>query len=112
MTRYPVTFSGTPAENRRHQPQLGEHSTEILREAGLSDEQIQALIDAEFQAQQATTTDENGFTQRDLLDVGSILPRTEVDLISSDYWSMSGLFCCETHYHMHLSNKIPTQFIS
>ena len=44
MTRFPVTFSETPAENRRHQPKLGEHSREILREAGLSDEQIDALI--------------------------------------------------------------------
>ncbi|MDP6435857.1 MAG: CoA transferase [Gammaproteobacteria bacterium] len=44
MTRFPVTFTETPAENRRHQPRLGEHSTEILREAGLSDEQIDALI--------------------------------------------------------------------
>jgi len=44
MTRFPVNFSATPAENRRHQPQLGEHSMEILREAGLSDEEIAALL--------------------------------------------------------------------
>ena len=44
MTRFPVTFSETPAENRRHQPVMGEHSVEILREAGLSDDDIDALI--------------------------------------------------------------------
>lgn len=46
MTRFPVNFSGTPAENRRHQPVLGEHSTEILLEAGLSQQEIDAMIAA------------------------------------------------------------------
>jgi crotonobetainyl-CoA:carnitine CoA-transferase CaiB-like acyl-CoA transferase len=44
MTRFPVSFSETPAENRRHQPRLGEHSKEVLREAGLSEEQIAAML--------------------------------------------------------------------
>ncbi len=44
MTKFPVNFSATPAENRRHQPRLGEHSTEILLEAGLSQEQIDAML--------------------------------------------------------------------
>ena len=35
MTRFPVTFSKTPADVRRLQPRLGEHTAEILREAGL-----------------------------------------------------------------------------
>ena len=46
MTRFPVTFSETPAENSRHQPQLGEHSVEILREAGYSDAAIDSLLDS------------------------------------------------------------------
>jgi len=46
MTRFPVNFSGTPAENRRHQPRLGEHSAEILREAGLTQEEIDAMVEA------------------------------------------------------------------
>jgi crotonobetainyl-CoA:carnitine CoA-transferase CaiB-like acyl-CoA transferase len=46
MTRFPVSFSGTPAENRRHQPRLGEHSTEILLEAGVSQEEIDAMLQA------------------------------------------------------------------
>jgi len=46
MTRFPVSFSETPAENRRHQPRLGEHSAEVLREIGLSDEQIGAMLDS------------------------------------------------------------------
>ena len=37
MTRFPVTFSKTPADVRRLHPRLGEHTAEILREAGLGD---------------------------------------------------------------------------
>jgi len=44
MTRFPVNFSATPAEVRRHAPQLGEHSVEILREVGLDQADIDALI--------------------------------------------------------------------
>lgn len=44
MTRFPMTFSETPADVRRPQPRLGEHSVEILREAGYG----QADIDAMF----------------------------------------------------------------
>ena len=44
MTRFPVTFSKTPAENTRHQPLLGEHSVEILREAGYSSEQVESML--------------------------------------------------------------------
>ena len=44
MTRFPVSFSGTPAENRLHQPRLGEHSTEILNEAGLTSAEIDAML--------------------------------------------------------------------
>lgn len=39
----PVQFSRTPASIDRLQPKLGEHSAEILREAGLSDDQIEEL---------------------------------------------------------------------
>lgn len=39
----PVQFSRTPASIDRLQPKLGEHSAEILREAGLSDEDIEAM---------------------------------------------------------------------
>ena len=46
MTRFPVNFSETPAENRRHQPVMGEHTIEILKEAGLSDEEIQAMLES------------------------------------------------------------------
>jgi crotonobetainyl-CoA:carnitine CoA-transferase CaiB-like acyl-CoA transferase len=53
MTRFPVSFSATPVENRRHQPQLGEHSTEILKEAGLSDEEIAALLASRATVQSA-----------------------------------------------------------
>ncbi len=44
MTRYPVTFSKTPADVRRLPPRLGEHTTEILREAGLQQGDIDALL--------------------------------------------------------------------
>ncbi|MFO1356818.1 MAG: CoA transferase [Gammaproteobacteria bacterium] len=44
MTRFPYTFSETPADVRRLQPRLGEHSTEVLREAGLTPAEIDALL--------------------------------------------------------------------
>lgn len=40
---------------------------------GISQDQIQALIDARFQEEQATSLDENGFTRRDLDDIGQFL---------------------------------------
>jgi crotonobetainyl-CoA:carnitine CoA-transferase CaiB-like acyl-CoA transferase len=43
MTRFPMTFSETPADVRRPQPRLGEHTAEVLREAGYSAEQIAAM---------------------------------------------------------------------
>jgi crotonobetainyl-CoA:carnitine CoA-transferase CaiB-like acyl-CoA transferase len=46
MTRFPVNFSATPSEVRRHAPRLGEHSVEVLREAGLSQSEIDALIES------------------------------------------------------------------
>jgi crotonobetainyl-CoA:carnitine CoA-transferase CaiB-like acyl-CoA transferase len=46
----PVQFSCTPASIDRLQPKLGEHSVEILREAGLGDDEIE-----EMRASGATT---------------------------------------------------------
>ena len=40
----PVTFSETPGAIRRHPPRLGEHSREILAEAGYADSAIEAMI--------------------------------------------------------------------
>ena len=37
-------FSETPSNVRRKPPRLGEHSREVLTEAGLSDEQITSLL--------------------------------------------------------------------
>lgn len=44
MTRFPVTFSESPADVRRLQPRLGEHTREILAEAGLTDAEAEALL--------------------------------------------------------------------
>ncbi|MEZ5649332.1 MAG: CoA transferase [Burkholderiaceae bacterium] len=41
--RPPTRFSATPAGIRRQAPTLGQHTAEILREAGLSDAEIRAL---------------------------------------------------------------------
>lgn len=43
-TDIPVRFSDSPGEFRRHAPRLGENSREILREAGLTEEEIAAML--------------------------------------------------------------------
>jgi len=40
----PVTFSETPGDIRRHPPRLGEHSLEVLSEAGYDKEHIAAMV--------------------------------------------------------------------
>ena len=49
-----VRFSKTPADIRRLPGRLGEHSVEVLRELGYSDEQIQQMLD------EAVTLDAKG----------------------------------------------------
>jgi crotonobetainyl-CoA:carnitine CoA-transferase CaiB-like acyl-CoA transferase len=44
MPDIPPRFSRTPPEIRRLQPRLGEHSVEVLREAGLSPAEIDAML--------------------------------------------------------------------
>ncbi len=44
MAGLPVKLSANPGSIRRHAPLLGEHSAEVLRELGLAEERIQALL--------------------------------------------------------------------
>ncbi|MEH3065620.1 MAG: CoA transferase [Methylobacterium radiotolerans] len=44
--RRPVSFSGSRFAIRRHAPRLGEHTAEVLAEAGLEPAEIAALMDA------------------------------------------------------------------
>lgn len=44
--RSPVSFSTAPFRIRRHAPRLGEHTAEVLKEAGLSSQEIQAVVRA------------------------------------------------------------------
>ena len=41
----PVRFSVTPSNIRRYAPMLGEHGREVLREVGVSEAEIDELID-------------------------------------------------------------------
>ncbi len=58
MPSFPVNFGSTPADIRRPAPRLGEHTAEVLREAGLSDAQIAELCErgAAMTAEQAANT--------------------------------------------------------
>jgi crotonobetainyl-CoA:carnitine CoA-transferase CaiB-like acyl-CoA transferase len=44
MPDIPTTYSRTPGEIRRLQPRLGEHSVEVLREAGFSQPEIDGML--------------------------------------------------------------------
>ena len=46
MLAPPSEWSETPPEYRRHAPRLGEHTREVLKEGGLTEEAIQALLDS------------------------------------------------------------------
>ena len=43
-TDIPTTYSETPGEIRRLPPRMGEHSVEVLREAGFSQEEIDGML--------------------------------------------------------------------
>ena len=42
----PVKLSRTPGDPTRPAPALGEHTEEVLREAGYSDEEIAAMLES------------------------------------------------------------------
>ena len=43
--KVPVSWSKTPPEPKRQAPRLGQHSAEILGEAGYDDDRIRALVE-------------------------------------------------------------------
>ncbi|MGG0451787.1 CaiB/BaiF CoA-transferase family protein [Priestia megaterium] len=45
LINHPVRYNGKAPEQRLHQPAIGEHSKEILKQNGYSDEQIAELIE-------------------------------------------------------------------
>ena len=45
QTRTPARFGGTPAEYRMGGPRLGQHTSQVLSEAGFSDAEIAALLE-------------------------------------------------------------------
>ncbi len=44
LVRQPVSLSAAPFRVRRHAPRLGEHTKEVLAEAGLSEEEIAQIV--------------------------------------------------------------------
>ncbi len=46
MPGFPAKFSKTPASIRKHAPNFGEHSLEILAEAGIDEETIKQMIES------------------------------------------------------------------
>jgi crotonobetainyl-CoA:carnitine CoA-transferase CaiB-like acyl-CoA transferase len=44
QVRSPLRFSATPYVLRRHAPRVGEHTREVLLEAGLSGQEVDALV--------------------------------------------------------------------
>ena len=46
MASPPINFSKTPASIRKLPPRMGEHSAEVLKDIGYSDDQIKSLLDA------------------------------------------------------------------
>ena len=52
----PVKLSRTPGEVERPAPALGEHTEEVLREAGFGDEEIDALLESGAAAGRPETT--------------------------------------------------------
>ncbi len=56
-TEVPVAMSKSPGSIRRLAPRLGEHSVEVLKEAGLREAEIEALIASGATLQDATLQD-------------------------------------------------------
>lgn len=45
VVKTPIFLSGKPPQNKMTAPRLGEHTSEVLKELGYSDQEIQALIE-------------------------------------------------------------------
>ena len=64
QTRNAARFSATPPEHRRGAPQLGEHTQEILREAGYSDDEIARLQESAVLGSSLPPEEEGSRTRR------------------------------------------------
>jgi crotonobetainyl-CoA:carnitine CoA-transferase CaiB-like acyl-CoA transferase len=56
--RRPVDFSAAPFRIRRHAPRLGEHTAEVLAQAGMSDSEIAQLTGAQTHNERPNETQE------------------------------------------------------
>jgi formyl-CoA transferase len=61
---HPVKMSGTPADPTRPAPELGEHTEQVLREAGMAEDEIAGLMGSGAVAGPSATAEQQPFLSK------------------------------------------------